>query len=49
VSVGYRTLFLVAAGLTLAGALIFFAYFRVPRGELARVPVPDKTLAIPSG
>lgn len=33
--VGYRVLFLVGAGLVAAGALIFWAYFRVPRGELA--------------
>jgi predicted MFS family arabinose efflux permease len=36
VAVGYRTLFLAAAGLTVAGALIFWFYFRVPRGEMAR-------------
>jgi len=33
---GYETLFLVSAALTLACALVFWAYFRVPRGELAR-------------
>lgn len=34
-SLGYRSLFLTGAGLTAAGALLFWAYFRVPRGELA--------------
>jgi hypothetical protein len=37
--VGYRVLFLVGAGLVAAGAVIFWAYFRVPRGELAHRPV----------
>jgi len=40
-ALGYRTLFLIPAGLTAAGALIFWAYFRVPRGELARSSTPD--------
>jgi MFS family permease len=40
-AVGYQTLFLVAAGLTVAGALIFWFYFRVPRGEMARVQVEE--------
>lgn len=44
VALGYRTLFLVSAGLTLVGAVLFFTYFRVPRGELARRPAPEKTL-----
>jgi len=35
-ALGYRSLFLTGAGLTAAGALLFWAYFRVPRGELAR-------------
>jgi MFS family permease len=34
---GYRSLFLMGAALTAAGALLFWVYFRVPRGELARV------------
>jgi predicted MFS family arabinose efflux permease len=34
-ALGYRSLFLTGAGLTVAGALLFWAYFRVPRGELA--------------
>jgi predicted MFS family arabinose efflux permease len=36
-AVGYQTLFLAAAGLTVVGALLFWFYFRVPRGEMARV------------
>ena len=35
-ALGYRALFLVGAGLVAAGAVSFWAYFRVPRGELAR-------------
>jgi MFS family permease len=34
-ALGYSGLFLIGAGLTVAGALLFWAYFRVPRGELA--------------
>jgi MFS family permease len=37
---GYKTLFLVAAGLMAAGGLFFWGYFRVPRGELARESLP---------
>jgi predicted MFS family arabinose efflux permease len=37
-AVGYRGLFLLCAALTAAGALLFWAHFRVPRGELARAP-----------
>jgi MFS family permease len=37
-ALGYRFLFLVGAGLVMAGAVIFWAYFRVPRGELAQKP-----------
>jgi predicted MFS family arabinose efflux permease len=37
-ALGYRSLFLAAAGLTVVGALIFWFYFRVPRGEMARAP-----------
>ena len=40
-ALGYRSLFLVAAAVTTAGALLFWAYFRVPRGELARGSAPD--------
>ena len=36
---GYSRLFLVAAGLLATGALLFWACFRVPRGELARKAV----------
>jgi MFS family permease len=36
-TLGYRNLFLIGAGLTAAGALLFWAYFlRRPRGEFAR-------------
>lgn len=35
VTMGYRTLFLVAAGLTLVGALLFFVYFPRTRKVLA--------------
>ncbi len=38
---GYRALFLVAVGLTAAAALLFWLYFRVPRGEMARQTFPD--------
>jgi MFS family permease len=44
-ALGYRSLFLTGAGLTAAGALLFWAYFRVPRGELARGPAPEQTEA----
>jgi MFS family permease len=36
VAVGYRFLFLMASGLIATGAVLFWAYFRVPRGEMAR-------------
>jgi hypothetical protein len=36
VAVGYRFLFLIASGMIATGAVLFWAYFRVPRGELAR-------------
>jgi predicted MFS family arabinose efflux permease len=35
-SLGYSSLFLAGAGITAAGVLLFWAYFRVPRGEFAR-------------
>jgi MFS family permease len=35
VALGYRSLFLGAAGLMAAGAIVFWGCFRVPRGELA--------------
>ncbi|MCE7981940.1 MAG: MFS transporter [Caldilinea sp. CFX5] len=40
-TVGYRILFLVAAGLTLVGALLFFVYFPRRRKVLAHLPAPD--------
>ena len=38
---GYRVLFLLAATLSAAGALLFWAYFRVPRGEMVRLPTSE--------
>ncbi|MFN2164869.1 MAG: MFS transporter [Anaerolineae bacterium] len=38
VNQGYQTLFLVGIGMATISALLFWAYFRVPRGELARSP-----------
>jgi predicted MFS family arabinose efflux permease len=35
VALGYRAVFLAAAGLAAAGGLLFFAYFHVPRGEMS--------------
>ena len=35
VALGYRTLFLVATGLMVAGAVLFWSCFRAPRGEMA--------------
>jgi MFS family permease len=40
-ALGYRPIFLVGAGLVAVSALVFGAYFRVPRGEMARQPVPE--------
>ena len=41
-ALGYRSPFLIAAVLSAAGALLFWACFlRGPRGELARAPAPD--------
>jgi MFS family permease len=37
---GYRTLFLLSTGLIAAAVLLFWFYFRVPRGEMARPTVP---------
>ena len=36
-SLGYRSMYLIGAGLIAAGALVFWAFFRVPRGELVTV------------
>jgi len=38
-ALGYPSLFLTAAGLTGVGAILFWAYFHVPRGQLARTAV----------
>jgi hypothetical protein len=35
---GFRPLFLAGACTMAAGALIFYVYFRLPRGELASTP-----------
>jgi MFS family permease len=43
VALGYRTLFLVAAGLTAAGGIFFGLYFRKPRGLLAEASVTSPT------
>jgi hypothetical protein len=40
-ALGYRSLFLTGAGLTAAGGFLFWASFRLPRGELARKPPLD--------
>jgi predicted MFS family arabinose efflux permease len=37
-ALGYRPLFLTAAGLTGLGTLLFWAFFRKPRGEYTRRP-----------
>jgi MFS family permease len=37
VDLGYHTLFLAAAGMMAAGGLLFWSYFRAPRGEQRRV------------
>ena len=39
-ALGYRALFLGAAGVSVVGALLFWAYFRVPRGEFRKRSVP---------
>lgn len=40
-ALGYRPLFFVGTVLAIAGALLFWFCFRVPRGELARRPSPE--------
>jgi MFS family permease len=40
-SLGYRPLFLIGTVLAIAGALLFWFCFRVPRGELVRKPLPE--------
>lgn len=48
VTLGYRTLFCIGAGLTAVGGICFGLYFRVPRGEFARLsatgPIESPTL-----
>ena len=39
-SLGYRSLFLTGAVVSLSGGLLFWIFFRVPRGELADYPAP---------
>ncbi len=41
VTLGYRTLFLVATGLSTFGAVLFWAVFRLPRGEMFRLSLPE--------
>jgi hypothetical protein len=41
VAFGYNTLFLVGAGLMAAGGLLFWSWFRVPRGEMAPQPLSE--------
>jgi MFS family permease len=41
VTLGYPSLFLIAAGLAAAGALLFWSCFRTPRGEMARPSAPE--------
>ena len=45
VEVGYRGLFLAGTMCTLAAALLFWIYFRKPRGEYARQPVSETASA----
>jgi len=40
-ALGYRAMFLGAAGVSAMGALLFWAYFRVPRGEFLKRSVGD--------
>jgi len=40
-ALGYRALFLGAAGVSVVGALLFWANFRVPREEFRKRSVPD--------
>jgi MFS family permease len=43
VNFGYGLLFLTGAALIAAGGLIFWFFFRIPRGEFAHQPVPGST------
>jgi len=40
VGLGYRSFFLISTGLLVAATLLFWLYFRVPRGEMARPSAP---------
>jgi MFS family permease len=40
VTLGYQSLFLIAAGLAATGALLFWLCFRTPRGQMARPSLP---------
>jgi hypothetical protein len=44
-ALGFPSLFLTGAGLTAAGALAFWSYFRVPRGTHVRRLVTESQLA----
>jgi predicted MFS family arabinose efflux permease len=41
VGLGYRTLFLISTGSLAAATLLFWVYFRTPRGEMARSAEPE--------
>jgi MFS family permease len=41
VALGYNVLFLVGAGLAAVGGVLFWAWFRVPRGQMAHQPLPE--------
>ena len=41
VGLGYRVLFLISASSLAVAVLLFWLYFRTPRGEMARPAVPD--------
>ena len=43
-TVGYRPVFLMGSVLVFAGAALFWAYFRIPRGELAREATAARSL-----
>jgi len=42
---GYQIFFLIGAGLTAVGSLVFWAYFRVPRGQYTPCPVTESPSA----
>ena len=41
VSLGYRTLFLTATAMVAAATILFWFYFRIPRGEMAHPVLPQ--------